>query len=177
MVVGNRLSLLGWELTERRPQAIVRGFGDIGRGPGLRDVNNWRRPTALGTENVDRLVVGNSDKPSLVLAPSASSGYARNAARKVSDQASSASGRASTARHTRSTVGPCSATISSNGRFIVINLVDDGTVQNVRFGWDSRLVVNIPRCVGCSRCTWRACHVQREGTGNSLRAADIQPIG
>ncbi len=32
--------------------------------------------------------------------------------------------------------------------------------------------VNIPRCVGCWRCTWRACHVQREQAGYS-RVAEL----
>jgi hypothetical protein len=39
-------------------------------------------------------------------APSSSRGYAFSAARKVSDQASSASSGPTTARHTRSTIGP-----------------------------------------------------------------------
>src|SRR5215472_6395798 len=43
------------------------------------------------------------------------SGYALSAARNVSDHASSASASPSTARHTRSTVGPWSATTASNG--------------------------------------------------------------
>jgi hypothetical protein len=43
-------------------------------------------------------------------------GYASSADKNVSDQASAASARPSSARHTRITTGPCSATISSNGR-------------------------------------------------------------
>jgi hypothetical protein len=33
----------------------------------------------------------------------------------------------------------------------------------------------IPRCVGCSRCTWRACNVQREEPGYSLEEASTDP--
>ena len=47
-----------------------------------------------------------------------SRGYARSADRNVSDQASSASAGPSSARHTRITTGPCSWTISSNGRTV-----------------------------------------------------------
>jgi hypothetical protein len=40
------------------------------------------------------------------------------------------------------------------------------------------LTVNIPRCVGCSRCTWRACPVQREQTWFSSSPSDqISQIG
>src|SRR5205814_778516 len=47
------------------------------------------------------------------------SGYARNAARKVSDHASSASTGPTTARQTRSTVAPCRSTIASKGALAV----------------------------------------------------------
>src|SRR4051812_4991340 len=33
--------------------------------------------------------------------------------------------------------------------------------------WAVAGFVGIPRCVGCSRCTWHACRVQREQTGYS----------
>ena len=47
-----------------------------------------------------------------------SRGYARSAETNVSAHASSASAGPSSARHTRITTGPCSATISSNGRTV-----------------------------------------------------------
>ena len=53
-------------------------------------------------------------------APSSSCGYAFSAARNVSDQASSASSGPTTARHTRSTIGPKSATICSKGRKLTL---------------------------------------------------------
>src|SRR5262249_42298363 len=58
---------------------------------------------------------------------------ARNAAKNVSDHASSASIGPRTARHTRSTVGPYVVTISSKGgRVVVIPLVNAPAAPNVR---------------------------------------------
>ena len=122
VVVGNRLSLFGRERAERRPQAVVRCFSGVGCGPGLSDVGNRSRPAALGADDVNRLVVRNCDKPSLHVGAVREVWIGPQGGEKGLRPASSESGRASTARHTRSTVGPCSATISSNGRFIVINL-------------------------------------------------------
>ena len=65
MVIGNRLPLLGWERTERRPQATVCWFPGIGGGAGLHDFRYRRRPAGLGTELINCLVVGDRDQPGL----------------------------------------------------------------------------------------------------------------
>src|SRR5437899_12919827 len=58
-------------------------------------------------------------------------GYASSAARNVSDHASSASTGPRTARHTRSTVGPCSATISSKGFWLTLGKRRSSAVREV----------------------------------------------
>ena len=132
MVVGNRLSLFGWESTECRPQAVVRGFQSIGCGPSLRDVGNRRRSATLGTDDVNRLVVRNRDKPSLDVGAVGEAWISPQGGEKGLRP-----GVIGVWSRQHSTAHP------EHGRsmlrhdlfkrpFIVINLVDDGTEQNVR---------------------------------------------
>ena len=66
------------------------------------------------------------------LASSGSDGYAFIAERNVSDQASSASAAPTTARQTRSTVGPCLSTMASNGSLLDMRSTLGGGPERAR---------------------------------------------
>ena len=65
VVIRDRLALLGWERAERSPEVVIGGLRGEARRAALDDVCDRYRPTALGTQRVNRLVVGDRDKPSL----------------------------------------------------------------------------------------------------------------
>ena len=65
VVIRDRLALLGWERAECSPEAVIGRLRGAGRRAADDDVCNRYRPTALGTQRVNRLVVGDRDKPSL----------------------------------------------------------------------------------------------------------------
>src|SRR3954470_20542785 len=73
-----------------------------------------------------------------MLLPARNLGYACSAARNVSDQASVASTGPTSARQTRITRAPCSATISSNGRAAGVIRGQRGPYPNCEVPGDSR---------------------------------------
>src|SRR5215813_12568350 len=109
---------------------------------GRRSTGSGRRARARVWSMAFRWAIVTSHASTLL--PGRSVGYARNAARNVSDHASSASIGPRTARHTRSTVGPWLVTISSKGgRVVLTSLVNVLAPPNVR---SSRR--NHPSCRG-----------------------------
>ena len=108
-------ALLVGQRGDRRPQVARRpGSGSVVPASGTSAAGTARRERARSPSSALRWAIVTSQPRSLL--SGRSRGYARSAARNVSDQASSASAGGRRARHTRITTVPCSRTSSSNGR-------------------------------------------------------------